>query len=142
MTGIALGLRALLSMLATKGIAIVAVGLALGTGGAVLASRQLSSPSPSTHGAAVVAAIHGSCAHLLPGASTAGAAATPSPGAFGQCVSRVARSNHGSRPVEGNRGRGATASASRGAATGPPSWAKGRGKGGHRGPGTTLPSAP
>ncbi len=142
MTGIALGLRALLSMLATKGLAIVAVGLALGTGGAVLASRELSSPSSSTHGAAVVAAIHGTCAQLLPGASTAGAAATASPGAFGQCVSRVARSNHGSPPVDGNQVRGAKASAGRGAATGPPSWAKGRGNGRHRGPGTALPSAP
>jgi len=142
MTGIGLGIRGLLSMLATKGIAVVAIGAALGTGGAVIAARQLSSSPASTHGAAVVTAIRGSCAQLRPGSKTAVASSTPSPGAFGQCVSRVARSNHGTPTIDATPSRGSEAKAGKAAPLGPPSWAKGRGQGRHGDSGTTGTSAP
>ncbi len=138
MPGYFLTLRSAAAMLVGKGAAAIAVGALIGTGGVVLVSTHLPSPPPGTHGAAVVQAVQGTCRALNPGdrqGSSATPAATPSPGAFGRCVSSVARQNPGHSPKAGSgigeAGGASVAGRGRGASGGPPPWAKAKGR--HRG---------
>ncbi len=130
-----LTLRATATMLVGKGAAAVAAGALIGTGGVVLVSTQLPSPPSGTHGALVVQAVRETCRALHPG-DRAGSAPTPTatvtPGAFGRCVSSVAKQTAG-HPLNtgpGARPAGGNASVGHGkdGTAGPPAWAKAKGR--------------
>ncbi len=94
-------LAGLFSLLPAKAAAAaVAVTLVAAGGTAALATHVVSLPTAQgAHGKLVTSAVFGSCAHLRPTPRTAGTTGTSqrpaSPGAFGRCVSAVARSGHG-----------------------------------------------
>ena len=91
----------LVALLPAKAAAAAAAVTLVAAGGTVaLATHTITLPNPpGVHGNAVTQAVFGTCATLRPTprpSGTTGASQPPaSPGAFGQCVSAVARGAHG-----------------------------------------------